>query len=249
VQTRYGREQELQADLYGMRYMKAAGYDPQGAVTLQETFVRLSEGQNQSWLKGLFATHPPSPERVARNKQTLAELGAGGDLGTERFAARIAPLLKMKPGYEKYDAAMAALQKKDVAGARALAQQAVAIVPTEGRFHQLLGDIDVSDRKYQDAVPHYDKAMQLSPDYFGSYLGAGIAHYRIGDRDKASSYLEQSAKLLPTAPAALYLGNVARDRGNNALALQLYRAAASAGGTMAQQAAQEAQRLGTVPAQ
>jgi len=247
VQTRYGREQELESDLYGMRYMKAAGYDPAGAVSLQETFVRLSEGRNPGWLQGLFASHPPSPERVARNKQTLAELGAGGDLGTDRYMAHVAPLLKLKPGYDKYDAAMAALQKKDTAAARSLAAEAVALVPNEGRFHQLLGDIEVGEKKYQQAAPHYEKAMSLSPDYFGSYLGAGIAQYRLGNRDRARGLLEQSAKLLPTAPAALYLGNIARDRGDRATALQLYQAAASAGGTMAQQAAAEAAQMQRTP--
>jgi predicted Zn-dependent protease len=56
-----------------MKYMKAAGYDPQGAVTLQETFVRLTQqegAKKQSWLEGLFASHPPSAERVEQNKQT-----------------------------------------------------------------------------------------------------------------------------------------------------------------------------------
>src|ERR1044071_977644 len=43
VQQKYGRDQESEADKYGMKYMKAAGYDPQGAVTLQETFVRLTQ--------------------------------------------------------------------------------------------------------------------------------------------------------------------------------------------------------------
>ena len=43
IQMKYGRDQELESDHYGMKYMKAAGYDPQGAVTLQETFVRLSQ--------------------------------------------------------------------------------------------------------------------------------------------------------------------------------------------------------------
>ena len=248
VQTRYGREQELESDLYGMRYLKAAGYDPTGAVTLQETFVRLSEGRNPGWLQGLFASHPPSPERVARNKQTLAELGPGGDLGTDRFMARVTPLMKLKPGYDKYDAAMAALQKKDAAAARSLAAEAVALVPNEGRFHQLLGDIDVGEKKYREAAPHYEKAMSLSPDYFGSYLGAGIAQYRLGNRDRSSQLLQQSAKLLPTAPAALYLGNIARDKGDRAGAMQLYQLAASAGGTMAQQAAAEAARMDQAPA-
>src|SRR5262245_26824656 len=43
IQMKYGRDQELQSDKYGMEYMKRAGYDVQGAVTLQETFVRLFE--------------------------------------------------------------------------------------------------------------------------------------------------------------------------------------------------------------
>ena len=43
VQQKYGRDQELESDEYGMKYMKLAGYDPQGAITLQETFVRLSQ--------------------------------------------------------------------------------------------------------------------------------------------------------------------------------------------------------------
>jgi tetratricopeptide (TPR) repeat protein len=151
--------------------------------------------------------------------------------------------MKLKPGYDKYDAAMAALQKKDTAGARALAQQAVSLVPGEGRFYQLLGDIDVNEKKYSEAAPHYEKAMALSPDYFGSFLGAGIAQYRLGNRDKAGQFLERSAQLLPTAPAALYLGNLARDRGDRASALKLYQAAASTGNTLGQEAALEAARI------
>ncbi|MCB1631877.1 MAG: M48 family metalloprotease, partial [Pseudomonadales bacterium] len=54
IQQKYGRDQELESDHYGMKYMKAAGYDPWGAVTLQETFLRLSteQGRNQNWLEG-----------------------------------------------------------------------------------------------------------------------------------------------------------------------------------------------------
>src|SRR5690606_15389188 len=68
ISSRYGRDAELEADHYGMEYMSKAGYDPQAAVSLQKTFVKLSEGQNASWLQGLFASHPPSQERVERNQ-------------------------------------------------------------------------------------------------------------------------------------------------------------------------------------
>ena len=40
LQAKYGRDDELESDLYGMKYMKLAGYDLQAAVSLQELFVR-----------------------------------------------------------------------------------------------------------------------------------------------------------------------------------------------------------------
>lgn len=240
VSTRYGREAELQSDLYGTRLMKAAGYDPSAAITLQETFLRLSEGKRQNWLEGLFASHPPSAERVAKNRETVAALGGGGDLGVERYAARIAPLRQLKPGYDKYDQALAAMQKKDVAGAKALAAEAVRLVPREGQFHQLQGDIALNEKRYQDSLQYYQKAMELNPGYFGSWLGAGVAQYRLGNRQQARQWLTRSMELLPTAPASLYLGNMARDSGDVDGALKYYQNAATSQSSIGQEAMREA---------
>ncbi len=240
LHTRYGREAELQSDLYGTRMLKAAGYEPSAAISLQETFVRLSEGRQQNWLEGLFASHPPSQERVARNRETAAKLGPGGDLGAERFAARIGPLKQLKPAYDKYDEALKVLQKKDIAGGRALAQEAVRLLPREARFHQLLGDIEISEKRNQESLAHYRRAQELSPGYFGSYLGAGVAQYRLGQRDQARSTLTRSYELLPTAPAALFLGNLARDAGDSQNALKYYQAAASSQSDIGKEAMREA---------
>jgi beta-barrel assembly-enhancing protease len=243
MQMRYGRDQELEADEYGMKYMKRAGYDPLAAVSLQETFVRLSEGRQEGWVQGLFASHPPSRERVERNRRTAASLGPGGEQGAERFASRVAPLLKLKPAYDKYDEAVAALNKKDYATARRLASEAARLAPQEGRFAQLQGDIELNDKKPREALPYYEKAQLVNPGYFGAYLGAGIAQYRLGNRPQAEEALRHSATLLPTAPAALYLGNVARDRGDTQAALSLYQSAAQSPDSFAQEAAVEAARL------
>jgi predicted Zn-dependent protease len=237
IHTRHGRGAELESDLYGTRLMKAAGYDPAAAVALQETFVRLSEGRRQNWLEGLFASHPPSQERVEKNRETVAALGAGGDLGRDRYQARLKPLRDMKPAYDKYDEALAALQKKDFAAARALAADAARMVPREAQFHQLLGDIAVSDKKNQEALPHFERAQQHNADYFGSWLGGGVAHYRLGNKTQARQWLQKSYELLPTAPAALFLGNLARDAGNMDSAMQYYQAAASSDSSIGQEAA------------
>ncbi len=49
LNQKYGRDAERESDEYGMLYMSEAGYDPQGAVELQKTFVKLSEGRNENW--------------------------------------------------------------------------------------------------------------------------------------------------------------------------------------------------------
>ncbi len=59
-------------------------------------------------------------------------LGRGGELGDARYAARMKPLLDMKPAYDKHDKAIAAARKKDYAQARALAQEAATAVPERG---------------------------------------------------------------------------------------------------------------------
>jgi predicted Zn-dependent protease len=245
IQMKYGREQELESDKYGMKYMKLAGYDVQGAVTLQETFVRLSGqgAKEQSWLEGLFASHPPSQERVDENRRTAQELGAGGEVGQERYAANIKPLLDAKPAYDKFDEAQAAAGQKDFKKAKALATEASKMLPQEGRFQEFLGHVALAEKHPKQALGNFEKAIALNPKYFGSYLGAGVANLQAGNAVEAETLLKRSAELLPTAPAAYYLGNIARDRGDGNAALQYYQAAATSNSNIGQEAAAEFVRL------
>lgn len=241
INVRYGREAELESDLYGMRYLRQVGYDPVAAVSLQEKFLRLSEqdGRARSWLDGLFASHPPSAERVERNRRTAAELGTGGDLGAERYARAVAPLRAMQPAYDQHDQAIAAAQKKDFATARRLAQSAAQAVPREGRFQQLLGDLAMAEKQPARALPYYERAVNLDPGYFGGYLGGGLAYYQTGDRVRAESWLRQSVERLPTAPAMYHLGSLARQAGNTDQALQYFRTAAGSNSELGRRAAAE----------
>jgi predicted Zn-dependent protease len=229
LQAKYGRDDELESDRYGMKYMKLAGYDLQAAVSLQELFVRkYSAGTEQDWMTGLFASHPPSQERVDANRRTMREMGGpGGDLGTERYQAAMAGLKRAAPAYEKHQQALAAANKGDYATARRLTNEAVKIEPRESRFHGLLGDLAMAEKNPRAALPHFQKAGQLDPGYFKPMVQAGVAHYQLGDRAAAEPLLERSMKLLPTAPGAYYLGRVNEDRGNTAGAVELYKMAAS----------------------
>ena len=67
----YSREDEREADYYGMKYMRRAGYDTAAAVTLQEKFVALAKGRESGWLEGLFSTHP-GVDRAGREQPQRA---------------------------------------------------------------------------------------------------------------------------------------------------------------------------------
>jgi predicted Zn-dependent protease len=241
LSQRNSRGAELESDLYGMRYMSAAGYDPRAAVTLQETFVRLSEqsGRDSGRLATLFASHPPSAERVATNRATAATLPASGDLGRERYQAATAALRQRLPAYQAYDQGRAALADDRPADAERSAQEALRLLPAEAQIHALLGDIDAEQRRYADAVRHYGDAIDRNNAFFYYHLRKGLAHRELRQWDQARTELEGSVGLLPTADAYYVLGTLAEQRGERQVALEHYERAASSS-SEAGQAAQDA---------
>ena len=243
ISSKYGRDAESESDYYGMKYMKKAGYDPTAAVTLQETFVRLSANKESNWLTGLFASHPPSPERVAANKVTLAKLGAGGEMGKETYAQKVAKVKATQPAYKAYDDAVKSLKKGDTTTATSLAQKAIAGEPREAKFQELLGDIALTQKKPQEALGYYDKAIKMQPDYFKPYVQSGIALFNMGKKAEAEPFLKRANELLPTAPGHALLGDIAESRGEMDIALQHYQIAASSNSEIGKQAGEHAVRI------
>ena len=243
LSSKYGRDAESESDLYGMQYMKKAGYDPAAAVTLQETFVRLSKDRKSDFISGLFASHPPSPERVAANKVTLAKIGAGGEMGKETYAKKVKHLKATKSAYIAYDEGVAALKKGDTATATKLAEKAIAAEPREARFHELLGDVAFTQEKAPAALSYYKKAISLQPNYFKPHLHSGIALFNTGKKKEAEPYLKRANELLPTAPGHALLGQLAESRGDTNLALQHYQVAASSNSDIGKDAAARAMRI------
>ena len=155
----YGRSAELQSDEYGMCYMSAAGYDPQGAIALQKTFVRLSEGRETDWLSGLFASHLPSQERVDANVRTAAMLPAGGEVGEDRYRAALQKTMDTKPAYDAYDEGRNALADDNSDHAVEKANAAIRLYAEEAHFCALRGDARFTGEQYDMAISNYDIAI------------------------------------------------------------------------------------------
>jgi beta-barrel assembly-enhancing protease len=243
IGQKYGRDAERESDFYGMQYMARAGYDPQAAVNLQQTFVRLSEGKQSNWLAGLFSSHPPSQERVDANRQTAASLPAGGELGAERYRQQIAPLLAAKGAYAAYDQGRQALAKGEAQQALTLADQAIAAEPREALFYGLRGDALQKQGNYRGAVAEYDRALARNGDYFLFYQQRGLALQQLGEGTRAAADFEQGVKRLPTATALNALGEQALARGNRSQALEYFGAAAGSKSPAGEAAARSLLRL------
>lgn len=227
--SKYGRDAELESDYYGMQYMSKAGYDPQGAVHLQETFVRLSEGRRSDFISGLFASHPPSAARVQANKQTAMALPASGQRGHEEYQAAIAKTLRNMPAYEAYDEGRKALSEKKIDTALSLANKALNLYNDEAHFHALRGDIRLVADKHDMAITNYNRAINRRDGFFYYHLQRGLARKELGQSDAAYVDLKRSLELMPTATAHYALAGIAESRGDIAAAIGHYKVVAKTG--------------------
>ena len=239
LNQKYGRDAERESDEFGMLYMSEAGYNPQGAVELQKTFVELSKERNESWINGLFASHPPSMERVRNNIKTAEGLPAGGEMGREIYQQKMAYLNRVQPAYQAYDEARKAVAEDQVDVAQEKINRALSIEPRESLFHDLQGDIFALQDQNKRALKSYQKAVRANPGFFYGYLRQGQMQYLLDEPGPARSNLTQSLELMPTAEAHYLLGMLDKGQGNISGAMEHFTVAAESESETSQKATRE----------
>lgn len=70
VTMKYGREDELQSDELGVRFMSEAGYDPNALISVME-ILKAAAGNNRQ--PEFFSTHPNPENRVENIKAAIAK--------------------------------------------------------------------------------------------------------------------------------------------------------------------------------
>lgn len=71
VSMKYGRDDELESDKYGLHYMKNAGYQPEQMIRVMEILDEASGGQRQSEFS---SSHPSPQNRIAKIKEEIAKM-------------------------------------------------------------------------------------------------------------------------------------------------------------------------------
>lgn len=229
VDRTYSRGQERESDRLGIDYMVRAGYDPKGAVQLQEFFYRKMEGGAEpSWVGGIFRSHPFSKERMLENEEyiRLNHPRAAGELKAEPFRKGVAGVMKTRGAYQLFDKGERLEKEGKVKEAIAAYEEAAKAAPGEALILTGLGMAHLQSKNPQGAQLYLEKAVAIDPNYFLSRLGLGYVRLELGDGAKAVPDLEASMKLLPSAQGGYLLATAYEKTGRRSEALELYRAVA-----------------------
>ena len=80
---KFSRDDEREADLKALQYMKRAGYDPRGMVEFLQV-LRAQQGRDPGSVQTFFSSHPAPADRVRRLQQEANRL-AGGRRDSQEF--------------------------------------------------------------------------------------------------------------------------------------------------------------------
>lgn len=69
VLLKYGRDEELEADRLGVRYMSSVGYNPRGQLEVMQVLAKLSQGNSQP---AILSTHPDPAARIEQIQKLLS---------------------------------------------------------------------------------------------------------------------------------------------------------------------------------
>jgi len=70
---KFSRGDETEADFLGVQYMYAAGYDPNGAISIFEKMESLNRTR-PGILAKVFSTHPPDSARIDKTQKEIQQI-------------------------------------------------------------------------------------------------------------------------------------------------------------------------------
>ncbi|GAB4366121.1 MAG: M48 family metalloprotease [Deltaproteobacteria bacterium] len=212
VNNGFSREQEREADWLGIDYMVKAGYNPMGAVRLQEYFYReLEGGRNPLFVEGLFRTHPFSKERLDNARARIAQRYAGVardpsyTFNEEVFRRKTARLREVQKAYDLSDEGDRLFQDKRYGEALGKYEAAAEKEPGQAPFFSSIGRVHLVRKEYGAAETALRKAIRLDDEFFEPHLLLGALLYQRNDHRAAIPELSRSMDLLPTKQAAAML--------------------------------------------
>lgn len=192
----YSRDQEREADGYGLAFMARAGYDPHEAGDLWEKVIQeveASKDKNFSLL--LFDSHPPGRERMAALNELSDRIVARGNdfsMDEESFREHLLPF--------RYRFLQDEMHLRDFARTEVLLDQLIEdgaslgeLYYFKGELYRLRGEENDLDR----ALAAYEKAINEAEFPPETLRAQGLLYMEKGESARARAFLQEYLVLKP----------------------------------------------------
>jgi predicted Zn-dependent protease len=211
----YDRNQELQADRLGVKYMALLGYDPQEAIRAHEILEKAVEKylkrlgksrREDTFIDNLLSTHPRKEVRLNEIQAMINELPRyqirGDGKFTSRFQKETKNLREINEIYYLYDKAENYYKKENYTSAELRIKGAIQRNNRQAPFYNLLGFIKLKQKKYPEARNSFEKAISIDAGYQPSIYGLGLVFYFRNEYQSAISQFKKSLRLYPDHPGS-----------------------------------------------
>ncbi len=194
TQLHYSRNDERQADQLGFKYMKSAGFDPAGMISVLKKIEKQSLlGSDEA--PAYLLTHPTGPERMSNLDIMLSQYSSGPPKKeAEQFSA-LFPYFKT----------IVRAKCLDAHEARRLFDFELKKSPASPIFNFGLGLVYKEELKYAQAIHYIKKASELKPNFIPILTNLGEAYQLNGQNEEAISVLEDALELDGGSKLALFL--------------------------------------------
>jgi predicted Zn-dependent protease len=211
LQLRFSREFETEADDIGSNFMARAGYEPEGMARFFERIVVSSHDIRFQPPPYLFS-HPDVEDRILSVQSRLDTITVTGAISPEvhwafrESQARLARLVDSgtttllpflpDPDRSKTDPligeARRAADDGDIEGALGLLEEAERLEPYDPKVSFERAEFLEESGRTTEAISAYRRALAIDPSVALVYYKIGMAYLSLGDRYKATFFLEQA---------------------------------------------------------
>jgi beta-barrel assembly-enhancing protease len=218
-QLDYSRDFEREADRIGIQIMMRAGFDPNGMVGFFDRLLRANR-HNEGKAPGYLRTHPLTTERIAdmqnRVDQLLGEeqrlrvvaespeykfaqaklrvMGLSGRDAVNFFREAIAERTVLRNRADVYGLALALAKDRDFVGAERELSAIRANPAPHPWVESLYADIQLGQKRFDQAVVTLREAAKRFPDSRALALGLIEAYFQAGQIDTALSIANERIK-------------------------------------------------------
>ena len=215
---RYSREDEREADHLGLQYLARADFDPEGLANAFERIERYQRLSGAASTPAYMSTHPGVGERIEYVRDVARRLQGGSRNASPSFRFRKVQTL-LRARYTDPDAAwnyfsqyegdsclkrlglgVAAARQHRISRAKELLKGKSPCERISALWHREVGRFHFDLGQFDKALPHLEKALEISQDdYMALFFQARILAKR-GDIDKAEKILRRVLRYVPSDP-------------------------------------------------